>query len=255
MRSRYQINRDSAFHVFELIGDLGSIGPGNQYPSTKGQAGGVESMKKLGTVMTAAFSLFMAQHAQAETMKYAVTFDGSWSAATHPLEFPTGAHFSGLIGATHNGEYAIFIDAGSATEGLERLAEGGRHSPLDQEIMAAIKAGTAGALIETGPIKPVPGKVEAVFEVGDKYPTASIVAMIAPSPDWFTGVSVNLMENGHWVDKKTVTAFAWDAGTDIGTTYKAPDADSKLRVSMNGAPHFQKDGQAVPVGTFTFVRQ
>jgi hypothetical protein len=135
------------------------------------------------------------------------------------------------------------------------LAEGGRHSPLDQEIMAAIKAGTAGALIETGPIKPVPGKVEAVFEVGDKYPTASIVAMIAPSPDWFTGVSVNLMENGHWVDKKTVTAFAWDAGTDIGTTYKAPDADSKLRVSMNGAPHFQKDGQAVPVGTFTFVRQ
>jgi Spondin_N len=53
-------------------------------------------MKKLGTVMAAVFPLLMAQHAQADSAKYAVTFDGSWSAATHPLEFPSGAHFSGL---------------------------------------------------------------------------------------------------------------------------------------------------------------
>jgi hypothetical protein len=212
-------------------------------------------MKKLGTVMAVAILPFMAQYAQADSTNYAVTFDGSWSATTHPLEFPTGAHFSGLIGATHNGEYAIFVDAGSATEGLERLAEGGRHSPLDQEIKAAIKAGKASALIESGPIKPAPGKVDATFEIDAKHPSVSIVAMIAPSPDWFTGVSVNLMENGEWVDTKTVTAFAWDAGTDIGATYKAPDADSKEKVSMNSAPHFQSEGQAVPVGTFTFVRQ
>jgi hypothetical protein len=212
-------------------------------------------MKKLGAFIAVVWPILMTQGAQADSTRYAVTFDGSWSVATHPLDFPAGAHFSGLIGATHNGDYAIFADSGSATEGLERLAEGGRHSPLDQEIQAAIKAGRASALIETGPIKPVPGKVDATFEIDDKHPSVSIVAMIAPSPDWFTGVSVNLIENGEWVDKKTVTAFAWDAGTDIGTTYKAPDADSKEKVSMNGAPHFQKDGQAIPVGTFTFVRQ
>lgn len=214
-------------------------------------------MKSLGTAAAAVLAVAMAQGAHAGSMssKYAVTFEGSWSMATHPLEFPSGAHFSGLIGATHNADYAIFLDGGSATEGLERLAEGGRHSPLDQEIKAAIQAGTAGSLIETGPIKPVPGKVAAVFEIDDKHPTVSIVAMIAPSPDWFTGISVDLMENGQWVAEKTVTAFAWDAGTDVGTTYKAPDADSSERITINGAPHFEKESQAAPVGTFTFVRQ
>jgi hypothetical protein len=199
----------------------------------------------------------MGQGVEAGSMsaKYAVSFEGSWSMATHPLEFPPGAHFSGLIGATHNGEYSVFRDGGSATEGLERLAEGGRHSPLDQEIRAAIQAGTAGELIETGPIKPVPGKAEAVFEIDVKHPAVSIVAMIAPSPDWFAGASVELMEEGEWAAKKTVTVFAWDAGTDVGTTYRAPDADSKEKVTLNGAPHFSKESQPIPVGTFTFVRQ
>lgn len=187
--------------------------------------------------------------------KYTVTFQGSWSMATHPLEFPSSAHFSGLIGATHNTDYTIFRDGGSGTEGLEHLAEGGRHSPLDQEIKAAIKTGTAGALIESGPIRPVPGKVEAVFEVDVKHPMVSMVAMLAPSPDWFTGVSVDLMDNGEWVAEQTITVFAWDAGTDVGTTYKAPDADSMETITLNGAPHFNKDNQAIPVGSFTFVRQ
>jgi hypothetical protein len=215
-------------------------------------------MNRLGAAAALAFALVMVHGAQAGSMpsaKYAVTFQGSWSMATHPLEFPSGAHFSGLIGATHGADYAIFLDGGSATEGLERLAEGGRHSPLDQEIKAAIQAGTAGALIETGSIKPVPGKVEGIFEIDDKHPTVSLVAMIAPSPDWFTGVSVDLMENGQWVAEKTVTVFAWDAGTDVGTTYQAPDADSSERITINGAPHFKKENQAAPVGTFTFVRQ
>jgi hypothetical protein len=214
-------------------------------------------MKSLGVAAVAAFALAMTQGVQADSIstKYAVTFDGTWSMATHPLEFPTGAHFSGLIGTTHTPDYEILADGGSATEGLERLAEGGRHSPLDREIKAAIEAGTAGSLIETGPIKPVPGKVEATFEIDDKHPTVSIVAMIAPSPDWFAGASVDLMENGQWVAEKTVTVFAWDAGTDFGTTYKAPDANSRERSTINRAPHFQSDGQAVPVGTFTFVRQ
>jgi hypothetical protein len=214
-------------------------------------------MRKLGAAAVAAFTLAMAQGAAAGSMSttYAVTFDGSWSMATHPLEFPEGAHFSGLIGATHNDNYAIFVDGGKATEGLENLAEGGRHSPLDKEIKAALAAGSAGALIETGSIKPVPGKVATTFEVDEEHSNVSIVAMIAPSPDWFVGVSADLMENGHWVAEKTVTVFAWDAGTDVGTTYKAPDANSSEKIASNNARHFQKDGQAVPVGTFTFVRQ
>lgn len=83
---------------------------------------------------------------------YSVSFDATRSLSTHPLEYPSNAHFSGLIGATHNGEYALFALGGTATPGLERLAEMGAHNPLDEEIRAAIAAGKAGALFEGSPI-------------------------------------------------------------------------------------------------------
>jgi hypothetical protein len=84
--------------------------------------------------------LLGAAPAAAESARYKVTFEGTWSAATHPFEYPAGAHFSGPIGATHNASYAVFADGGVATPGLERLAEMGAHRPLDAEIRSAISA-------------------------------------------------------------------------------------------------------------------
>ena len=40
--------------------------------------------------------------------RYKLTFNASWSAQTHPNEFPSSAHFSGLIGMTHNGNTMLF---------------------------------------------------------------------------------------------------------------------------------------------------
>ena len=39
--------------------------------------------------------------APAPTASYRVTFEATWSAATHPSMFPATPHFSGLVGATH----------------------------------------------------------------------------------------------------------------------------------------------------------
>jgi len=192
------------------------------------------------------------------TARYSVTFDGTWSAATHPLEFPANAHFSGLVGATHNGNYVIFKQGGTATPGLERLAEMGAHSPLDAEIRAAIEAGKAGALFEGTPIFGPPGRATARFETDERHPLVSVVAMIAPSPDWFAGVAnVSLREHGGWAAEKTVTLYAWDAGTDGGVTYKAADADSQPRepIARNGSEHFGMNGERRAVGTVTFTKQ
>ena len=189
---------------------------------------------------------------------YSVTFDGTWSAETHPFEYPAGAHFSGLVGATHNGAYQIFREGGVATAGLERLSEMGAHKPLDDEIRAAIQDGKAGALFEGAPIFGPPGKADSSFEIDERFPMVSLVAMVAPSPDWFAGVAdVSLLENGNWVGEKTVALYAWDAGTDDGTTYKAPDADSQPRgpVTLNKSLHFEVDGQRRPVATVTFTKQ
>jgi len=189
---------------------------------------------------------------------YSVTFDGTWSAATHPLEFPGNAHFSGLVGATHNGAYKIFEAGGTATPGLENLSEKGAHNPLADEIRAAIAAGKAGALFEGAPIFGPPGQATSELEIDPEHPMVSVVAMVAPSPDWFAGaMDVVLQENGEWVESKTVTLYAWDAGTDSGASYQDPDADMQPRgpVGLNDSPHFVKDGARVPVATVTFTRK
>lgn len=214
-------------------------------------------MKKLATAAALA-ALIAATSAQAgDTANYEVRFDLTWSASSHPLDYPAGAHFSGLIGATHNSAYQIFADGATATPGLEALSEHGAHSPLNTEIEAAIQARTAGAFFESAPLFGPPGSISATFMADAAHPRASVVAMIAPSPDWFTGVSnVPLRENGRWADKVKLTLFAWDAGTDYGTTYTAPDADAMPRqsVRLNAAPQFKDDNGLKPVGTVTFTR-
>jgi len=81
--------------------------------------------------------------------------------------------------------------------------------------------------------------------------------MIAPSPDWFVGVSrVPLFENDQWVDRVTVEAQPYDAGTDSGTTYLSPDDDSNPQdpiAEITGYP-FESSGTVAPLGTFTFER-
>ena len=209
-------------------------------------------------IVAAALLALAAGPALADTAHYTVTFDGTWSAATHPLDYPDGAHFSGLVGATHNGEYDIFRQGGTATPGLEALSERGAHNPLDDEIRAAIAAGKAGALFEGKVIFGPPGQAMSQFDIDERFPHVSIAAMIAPSPDWFAGAAdVALRENGAWVDQKTVTLYAWDAGTDDGMTYKAMDADAMPRgtVAPNGAAPFQMGGKPIPVATSTFTRQ
>lgn len=205
----------------------------------------------------------IATAAMQEGAEYTVTLASTWTAANHPFEYPeagvlTGPHFSGLIGASHNDGYALLKEGTPPTPGLERLSEEGKHSPLDQEIKAAIAAGTAGMLFESDPLKDFSKTVQTKVRVTDKHPMVSAVAMVAPSPDWFTGAAnVNLKEGGSWVPSKTVTLYAWDSGGDDGTTYKAPDKDTnpKKPTMMAETPHFVMNGKRVPVGTLTFKKQ
>ena len=98
----------------------------------------------------------------------------------------------------------------------------------------------------------------ATVLVDADHPLVSLVAMVAPSPDWFTGVAdVNLMENGAWAASRTVELWAYDSGGDDGVTYKAPDKDTnpKKPTSRETSRHFAPNGAALPVGTVTITRK
>ncbi|HYU09051.1 MAG TPA: spondin domain-containing protein [Gemmatimonadales bacterium] len=190
--------------------------------------------------------------------EYTVIIKSTWTKKTHPFEYPSGAHFSGMIGASHNAKYSIFAVGRRPTPGLERLSEEGKHSPLDTEIRTAIDQGNALMLFESGGLKNWRDSMVATVRVDPAHPLVSVVNMVAPSPDWFTGVSsVDLAENGAWVARRTLTAPAYDSGGDDGKTYKAADKDTnpKKATSRAATRHFVVGGRVKPVATITFVRK
>src|SRR6185503_15666598 len=125
----------------------------------------------------------------AATARYRVTFDASWSAQSHPTDIPRNPHFSRLIGGTHRATVK-FWEAGSlASEGIRLMAEQGRTSPLDTEVEAAIAGGHAQRVLVGDGIDRSPDRIVLDFEISRDFPLVTLVSMLAPSPDWFVGVS------------------------------------------------------------------
>ncbi|HXM39282.1 MAG TPA: spondin domain-containing protein [Gemmatimonadales bacterium] len=189
--------------------------------------------------------------------EYRIVVKSTWTPRTHPFEYPSGAHFSGLIGASHNAKYTLFAVGRRPTPGLERLSEEGKHSPLDEEIDAAISAGNALEIFTTGSLKNFKDSLVTTVHVDRAHPMISVVNMIAPSPDWFTGAAnVNLAENGGWVRSKTLTLPAYDSGGDDGKTYKAPDRNTnpKKPTTRAATRHFVVKGKVKPVATLVITR-
>lgn len=191
-----------------------------------------------------------------ETAVYKVRFKPTWSAQTHPTSFPPNPHFSGLIGGTHNGSVSFWKPGGIASPGMEAMAERGQTTPLDEEVQLAIDQGNALQIITGGGIANSPdGAAQAFFTVSQDHPLVTLVTMVAPSPDWFVGVQgLNLMSPSDWLEEKVVTLYAWDSGTDSGTSNQSGDSNTspKQPISLIETGPL---GNGVPLGTFTFTRQ
>ena len=189
--------------------------------------------------------------------RYRVTFAATWSAPTHPVDFPSAAHFSPLVGGTHNAQVTFWRDGAIATDGIKDMAERGLTSTLSQEIGTAIAAGTAQHVFTGGNIAVSPGVAMAEFDVSQSHSLVTLVSMIAPSPDWFVGVSaLPLFQDGQWADERRVDLEPWDAGTDGGVTFLSPDLPLVARIPifrLVTAP-LSPSGRVTPLGTFSFTR-
>ena len=191
--------------------------------------------------------------APAEVATYAITFASTWSEATHP-GFPPGAHFSPLIGATHNVSATFWLSGTLASPGMERMAETGATMLLADEFTAA---GSAVHAIIAGPgLGASPGQVSLPFVTASRtHPLVMLVTMIAPSPDWFVGVEgLSLLdETGDWRDQIVVALYPYDAGTDDGVAYTSPDSEPDVHQpvsQVSGSAPFS----AAPIGILTFTR-
>ena len=106
------------------------------------------------------------------TAHYELTFEATWSEATHPDNFPPNPHFSGLIGGTHNDQVIFWSSGTLASPGLKSVAETGSTSeamPIDEppELPSVDDAGHAPAR-------------SAAAELRDEIPSATGVGSVSP---------------------------------------------------------------------------
>lgn len=165
-----------------------------------------------------------------DSATYSVRFRAVWNASSHGSQppFPSGAHFSRVVGAAHAPEVSFWISGGIATPGIESMAETGSVSSLCREIdEEADRGGSTTCVRGSESSFPSPGSVGLSFEATQEHPLMTLVSMIAPSPDWFVGVSgMPLMEDdGCWIERIEVDLIGYDSGTDSGATFTARDAD------------------------------
>ena len=196
-----------------------------------------------------------------QTATYRVTFTSTWSQATHPhpngaASFPPTPHLSGLIGGSHNENVTFWQNGATASLGIKNMAEQGLKTDLQNEVNQAISAGIANTVISGGGIPLSPDSVSISSVVMTKeYPLVTLTSMIAPSPDWFVGVSgLSLLDDqNNWLPEKVVVLYPYDAGTDSGTDYLALDnattPPAPITRLQDVAPFSNQ-----PIGTFTFTR-
>ncbi|MXX77101.1 MAG: hypothetical protein F4210_02260 [Holophagales bacterium] len=193
-----------------------------------------------------------AQSAGDESASYRLTFRGTWTRSVTPGGVHRNAHFSPLIGAAHNDQVGFWEPGGRASPQLEGVAELGRQRNLrtlmerSRHVLAVLektprRGGTASTTIE--------------FETTRQFPLVTLVTMIAPSPDWFVGVSGQslLDDSGGWVDDLEVDLFPYDAGTEEGTEFSLTNPATVPQGTITSIRGMGKFADA-PMARLTFER-
>ena len=158
---------------------------------------------------------------------YTVTFTMHWNSTDFPTDYPSGAHFSPLIGWSHPSTNNFFNVGATGTEGIKVMAETGGTGTLKTELEAKIAAGEGLDFVLGSGLGSGTGEITVDVNVNAANPSVTLVSMVAPSPDWYVAaLNVNLYDGTHFVDSKTITAAVYDSGTDSGVTFTSANSNT-----------------------------
>ena len=187
---------------------------------------------------------------------YSVTFQGAWTTTVTSGGVPSGAHFTTLIGGVHNAGVTFLREGGMASAGVELMAELGGTSTLAAEVRAA--APNALSVLEGsgGNIGPTGSSTINPVTLTTDHPRVTLLSMVAPSPDWFVGVSgLSLLDaQGNWLSSQTVNLYPWDAGTEEGTEFSLTNSATSPQETITSLRGMGKFSNA-PIATLTCTRQ
>ena len=140
-----------------------------------------------------------------------------------------------------------------ASPGIEDVAELGQTSAFKSEINASDHVGD---IIERGLGAGGTPEVSVDFATTNDHPLVTLLTMIAPSPDWFVGVSgLSLLDaRGRWLSRLEVDLFPYDAGTEDGNGFSLSNPATVPQgtiASIRGMTPFTRE----PMAKLIFVRQ
>lgn len=218
-------------------------------------------MKKIFLVLGVLLSLQACKKDKFEqfSVVYEVEFVSTWSASSHPSDFPNNAHFSPFIVTSHLASQRLFLPGFNADIGVQNLAETGNTDEINLELerwlntSKAIDKGEGNSFDSPGNSN----KVQLGVRAG--YQTVTAISMIAPSPDWFVATTTSLLDptDGLWYDEVISHVAVYDAGTDSGSSFNSPDevSDPIEAVSfLDIGPLTEGTDTVVNMGYFKFTR-
>jgi Spondin_N/Secretion system C-terminal sorting domain len=167
------------------------------------------------------------------TATYDFTFTSVWN-SNHHGTLPGSAHWSDLVGATHNSDVTFLEMGGMATPGIELVAEAGSNGVFNAEVNSAIGSGYADRWLQRSvdPFAAIASATLSDIVVSEDFPLLTLVSMIAPSPDWIIAVnSLNLWDSNSntWKESFTVDLYPYDAGTEDGFGYSGNNLPTNPR--------------------------
>ena len=176
---------------------------------------------------------------------YKVNFCLNWNNNDFPTDYPSNAHFSKLIGWSHQSENDLFAIGKIASNGIKEMAELGDNSILKNELNNNIKDGKGLNFIIGNNLNNGVGTISFNIDVNEENPSVTLATMLAPSPDWYVAVvNVNLFENESFIKEKTISGLIYDAGTDSGKTFKSSNYKTmpKEPISLKTSSPFGSGG-------------
>jgi hypothetical protein len=191
--------------------------------------------------------------------RYTVEVTGKWK--TPEFAVPGGVHFTPVYGMIHNKETFLWKENTKASIGVENVAETGNPYPLVYEIDSAFAKGNSIALVAMTAPQPT-GSSKVNIYCTNSYSYISLETMLAPTPDWFTGLSgFNLFGNNRWVTDTTVNLYAYDAGTEDGDVFgynnpaSSPQQNVHILSPLTASVLANGNSILAPIATVRFIKK
>merc|ERR1712088_693962 len=154
---------------------------------------------------------------------YRLQLNTFWSEQVFPKQYPQWrppAQWSKSVGYSHRDSFSLFSLGAVVDEGVRQFVETGSSEVLDQQ---STNRSFLDAILAPPIVQGVGNTSTNVFVDGN-HSLISVVTKIVPSPDWFIGLdSLNLCQEGHFIQSFNTEAFPLDAGTDNGFTFTSPN--------------------------------